>query len=75
MVMDAVTDADTFALIGEGAQILKGLNEDSESFFADLGRLREIIRALTGGQQTTSPAPEPQQEQPEPLPTRATTAR
>ena len=61
MVMDSVTDAESFALIGEGAQILKGLNEDSESFFSDLGRLREIIKALTGGQQAPAPSPEPAQ--------------
>lgn len=45
-VMDAVDDSQAFALIGEGAQILKGLDESADSFFTDLGRLREIVLAL-----------------------------
>jgi hypothetical protein len=46
MVLDAVGTAETFQLIGEGAQILQRLDENAETFFGDLGRLREIITAL-----------------------------
>jgi hypothetical protein len=49
-------DADTFALIGEGAQLLAGLNEDAESFFDDLSRLREIIAALGADAAPVAPA-------------------
>nr|WP_238487075.1 hypothetical protein [Cupriavidus pauculus] len=45
-VLDSVDNAEAFVLIGEGAQILAGLDEGAESFFADLSRLREIIQAL-----------------------------
>lgn len=50
--------ADYFQVIGEGAQILKRLSEDSPEFFADLARLREIIAALgeDAGQADTQPA-------------------
>lgn len=47
-LLDAVSVADEFALIGEGAQILKRLSEDSDTFFEDLGRLREIVVAIGG---------------------------
>lgn len=49
---------DYFQIIGEGAQILKRLSEDSPEFFADLARLREIIAALgeDAGQADTQPA-------------------
>lgn len=46
VVLDAVSDAEAFTLIGEGAQILTRLDDDGDTFFADLGRLREIIQAL-----------------------------
>lgn len=39
----ARSDSEFFALIGEGAGILNGLDENSPSFFGDLNRLREII--------------------------------
>lgn len=43
---DSVDDSQAFALMGEGAQILGRLDENSATFFADLGRLKEIIAAL-----------------------------
>lgn len=58
IVLDAVGTAETFQLIGEGAQILQRLDENGETFFADLGRLREIIGAL--GEAAPEPvAPDP----------------
>ena len=45
-IYDSASDADTFTLIGEGAQLLAALDENSDTFFADLGRLREIVLAL-----------------------------
>ena len=36
-------DSEFFALIGEGAGILKGLVENSTDFFGGLIRLRQII--------------------------------
>jgi hypothetical protein len=56
LVLDSANDADTFALIGEGAQLLAGLNEDADSFFDDLSRLREIIAAL-GDAAAVTPEP------------------
>jgi hypothetical protein len=46
LALDAVDDSQAFALMGEAGGLLKGLNEDSDSFFADLNRLREIIGLL-----------------------------
>ncbi len=51
--LDSASGAEFFELIGEGAQIMRGLDEDSPKFFDDLGRLREIL-ALIG-----DPEPEP----------------
>lgn len=45
-VFDAVDDSQAFTLIGEGAQLLKRLDEDSATFFDDLSRLREILQLL-----------------------------
>lgn len=42
-------DASFFDLLGEGAQLLKGLDEESPGFFDDLARLRDIL-ALMGGE-------------------------
>lgn len=39
-------DSEFFALIGEGAGILKGLDENSPDFFDGLNRLREIIAMI-----------------------------
>ena len=47
-ILDAVDSAQEFALIGEGAKLLKSLDENSADFFTSLGRLREIIVALGG---------------------------
>lgn len=49
-------DAEFFALIGEGAGLLKGLDENAPGFFDSLGRLREIIAML--GEAGPSPVPE-----------------
>lgn len=46
LALDAVDDSQAFALMGEAAQLLQGLNEDADSFFPDLSRLREIIGLL-----------------------------
>ena len=40
------SDSEFFALIGEGAGILKGLDENSPGFFDDLNRMREIIAMI-----------------------------
>lgn len=45
-VLDAVTNAEAFELIGEGAQILTRLDESAETFFPDLDRLRFIVQEL-----------------------------
>lgn len=45
MVSDGVAER-FFALLGEGAQILKRLDEDSAGFFSDLSRLREILSIM-----------------------------
>lgn len=45
-VLDAVTAAEAFELIGEGAQILTRLDEHAETFFPDLDRLRVIVQEL-----------------------------
>lgn len=55
-IYDSASDADTFTLIGEGAQLLAALDENSDSFFADLGRLREIVLALGSGAPAVDPA-------------------
>jgi hypothetical protein len=47
---------DIFKVIGEGATLLAALDENSESFFADLARLREIIAALGEGAPAAAPA-------------------
>lgn len=52
-MFDAVADVDFFPLLGEGAQILKRLDEDSDSFFADLSRLREILSVIGEGEGQT----------------------
>jgi hypothetical protein len=44
--LDAVDDSQAFLLIGEGAQVLSRLSEDADTFFTDIGRLREIIVLL-----------------------------
>lgn len=44
--LDAVSDADAFQLLGEGAQILKTLDENSPTFFEDIAKLREILGKL-----------------------------
>jgi hypothetical protein len=54
-IYDSASDADTFTLIGEGAALLNGLDENSDTFFVDLGRLREIVIALGAA----APVPEP----------------
>lgn len=54
-MLDAVSAADEFAMIGEGAQILKRLDEDSDTFFTDLGRLREIVLLLGGDDSAPNP--------------------
>lgn len=45
MVSDGVAER-FFALLGEGAQILKRLDEDSAGFFSDISRLREILSIM-----------------------------
>lgn len=45
-LMDAVSPAVAFELIGEGAQILSRLDESAETFFPDLDRLRVIVQEL-----------------------------
>jgi hypothetical protein len=47
--------ADTFRLIAEGARLFAGLDEDATGFFADLGRLREILVALGEGAEAQAP--------------------
>ncbi|MFM0608655.1 hypothetical protein PQR05_29415 [Paraburkholderia sediminicola] len=73
-IYDSVSNADTFTLIGEGAQILSGLDENADSFFADIARLREIIQALGEDAPkpvivTPDPTPEPAPEGAQPAPT------
>lgn len=60
---DSVDDSQAFALMGEGAQILARLDENSATFFADLGRLKEIIAAL--GESVSTPAAGPNAAGPE----------
>ena len=57
LVLDDAQGDNTFALIGEGVQLLSRFDESSDTFFADLGRLREIIQAL--GVDVTPPAIDP----------------
>lgn len=45
-VLDAVSSAEAFELIGEGAQILTRLDESADTFFGDLDRLRHIVTEL-----------------------------
>lgn len=45
-LMDAVSPAVAFELIGEGAQILNRLDESADTFFPDLDRLRVIVQEL-----------------------------
>lgn len=45
-LLDSVGAAETFELIGEGAQILNRLDESADSFFSDLDRLRYIVQEL-----------------------------
>ncbi|KVN83514.1 hypothetical protein [Burkholderia ubonensis] len=45
--MDAVDGV--FTVIGEGAALLAALDENSEGFFDDLNRLREILAQIGGG--------------------------
>jgi hypothetical protein len=45
-VLDAVSPAEAFELIGEGAQILGRLDENADTFFGDLDRLRHIVTEL-----------------------------
>lgn len=45
-VLDAVSAAEAFELIGEGAQILSRLDESADTFFGDLDRLRVIVTEL-----------------------------
>ncbi|KVN83513.1 hypothetical protein [Burkholderia ubonensis] len=61
-IYDSASDADTFTLIGEGAQLLASLDENSDSFFADLGRLREIVLALGGAAPAVEPSHSEQYE-------------
>ena len=55
MILDDAGGSDYFALIGEGAKILKGLDENSSSFFQDISRLREIL-GLIGEKPAAAPA-------------------
>lgn len=56
-VLDAVSPAEAFQLIGEGAQLLTGLNESADTFFPDLDRLRHIMTELgDDASADTSPA-------------------
>lgn len=57
-IYDSASDAETFALIGEGAQLLNGLDENSDTFFADLGTLREIIQKLGVDAPVIEPTPD-----------------
>ncbi len=45
-LMDAVSPAEAFALVADGAQIFGRLDEKSGTFFADLDRLRVIMQEL-----------------------------
>jgi len=45
-LLDAVSPAEAFALIGEGAQIFGRLDESADTFFGDLDRLRVIMQEL-----------------------------
>lgn len=54
--MDAAIDGGSFfALIGEGASLLKTLSEDSPGFFSDLNRLREILAMIGSAGPATTP--------------------
>jgi hypothetical protein len=48
---------DVFAIIGEGAALLAALDENADSFFADLTRLREILAMLGEGAPAAPVAP------------------
>ncbi|MEJ7804423.1 MAG: hypothetical protein WKG03_00665 [Telluria sp.] len=45
-LMDAVSPAEVFELIGEGAQLLSRMDENADTFFDDLDRLRYIVTEL-----------------------------
>lgn len=55
-VLDAVSPAEAFELIGEGAQILTRLDESADTFFPDLDRLRHIVTELGDDAPAVDPA-------------------
>lgn len=50
-----------FTIIGEGAALLKALDEDSPEFFSSLDRLREILAMLGAAPAPATPGPAPLQ--------------
>jgi hypothetical protein len=54
-----IGEAQFFELIGEGAGLLKGLDEDAPDFFASLSRVREILALIADGPAPADPPAEP----------------